>query len=156
MDANSRAALVAKFSNIEITANPKTMEEMVQYIEENWKAQRIKIKESHYNLHFDHAQQYMREMGKDPESVQDEIRRYGIPNTNNICIIFGMQSEYITVENGMKYYQALTLLKGLTQEDIDTKNDRWLQYMILLEMQPKWEAQEAAYKAALAESRGTE
>ena len=48
----------------------------------------------------------------------------------------------------MKYYQALTVLKGLTQEDIDTKNDRWLQYMMMLEMQAEWDAREAAAKAA--------
>ena len=38
--------------------------------------------------------------------------------------------------------------KGLTQEDIDTKNDRWLQYMMMLEMQAEWDAREAAAKAA--------
>ena len=36
----------------------------------------------------------------------------------------------------------------LTQEDIDTKNDRWLQYMMMLEMQAEWDAREAAAKAA--------
>ena len=42
----------------------------------------------------------------------------------------------------------MTVLKGLTQEDIDTKNDRWLQYMMMLEMQAEWDAREAAAKAA--------
>ena len=40
------------------------------------------------------------------------------------------------------------MLKGLTQEDIDTKNDRWLQYMMMLEMQAEWDARETAAKAA--------
>ena len=88
----------------------------------------------------------MKRLGNPIEGVQEEIRRYMLPN--RIGIVLGMKSEYITVEDGMKYYQALTVLKGLTQEDIDTKNDRWLQYMMMLEMQAEWDAREAAAKAA--------
>mgnify|MGYP003393170476 FL=1 len=58
-----------------------------------------------------------------------------------------MNSEYMTAENGMKYYQALCLIKGLTQEDIDTKNERWLQYMLLLDMAKDWEAKDANFMA---------
>ena len=47
----------------------------------------------------------------------------------------------------MKYYQALCLIKGLTEEDIETKNDRWLQYMMLLDLAKKWEAQDANFLA---------
>ena len=39
------------------------------------------------------------------------------------------------------------MLKGLTQEDIDTKDDRWLQYMMMLELQAEWDAREAAEAA---------
>lgn len=141
-------ALKEKFAKIEVKPNAKTMEEVVAYIEENWKAKRVKIKESEYNIHYKNAMDFMKQMGKSTEGVQEEIRRYALPN--NICVILGMKSEYMTAENGMKYYQALTVVKGLTQEDIDTKNDRWLQYMMLLSMQQEWEAKEAAYKAQLA------
>ncbi|MDD4844001.1 MAG: hypothetical protein PHU31_06695 [Anaerotignum sp.] len=138
-------ALKEKFSKIEVKPNAKTMEEVVAYIEEHWNAQRIKIKESEYVIHYKNAMEFMREMGKSIEGVQEEIRRYALPN--KICVVLGMKSEYMTAEDGMKYYQALTLIKGLTQEDIDTKNDRWLQYMVLLDMQKDWEAKEAEFKA---------
>ena len=81
-------------------------------------------------------------MGKDVTDFQDDIRRYRLPHTNKIHVVLGMNSEYMTAENGMKYYQALCLIKGLTQEDIDTKNERWLQYMLLLDLAKKWEAQD--------------
>lgn len=139
--------LKEKFANIEMKPNAKTMEEVVAYIEENWNAQRVKIKENDYIIHYKNAMEFMQRMGKSTEGVQDEIRRYALPN--KICVVLGMKSEYMTAEAGMKYYQALTLIKGLTQEDIDTKNDRWLQYMMLLSMQQEWDAKEADYKAQL-------
>ncbi|WMI81422.1 hypothetical protein [Anaerotignum sp. MB30-C6] len=138
-------ALKEKFAQIEVKANARTMEEVVAYIEENWKAERVKIREKDYIIHYKNAMEFMKQMGRSTEGVQEEIRRYALPN--KICVVLGMKSEYMTAEAGMKYYQALTLVKGLTQEDIDTKNDRWLQYMMLLSMQQKWEAQEAEYKA---------
>ena len=122
------------------------MDEIVEYIETKWQGQRVKIKESEYIIHYKNALEFMKRLGKPIEGVQEEIRRYMLPN--RIGIVLGMKSEYITVEDGMKYYQALTVLKGLTQEDIDTKNDRWLQYMMMLEMQAEWDAREAAAKAA--------
>ncbi|NCC15143.1 MAG: hypothetical protein EOM28_02150 [Clostridia bacterium] len=140
-------AIREKFAHIEIKPNAKTMEEVAAYIEENWKAQRVKIKESEYVVHYKNALDFMRLMGKSTEGVQEEIRRYALPN--KICVVLGMKSEYMTAEAGMKYYQALTVLKGLTQEDIDTKNDRWLQYMMLLSLQQEWDAKEAEYKAQL-------
>ena len=105
----------------------------------------VKIRESEYIIHYKNAMDFMRRLGKSTEGVQEEIRRYMLPN--QIGIVLGMQSEYMTAEDGMKYYQALTLLKGLTEEDIATKNDRWLQYMMMLEMQAEWDAREAAMQA---------
>ena len=140
-------ALKEKFAHIEVKPNAKTMEEVVAYIEENWNAQRVKIKENEYVIHYKSAMEFMKQMGKSTEGVQEEIRRYTLPN--KICVVLGMKSEYMTAEAGMKYYQALTLIKGLTQEDIETKNDRWLQYMMLLSMQKEWDAKEADYKAQL-------
>lgn len=144
-------ALKEKFAHVPVKPNARTMEEVVAYIEENWKARRVKIKESEYVIHYKNALEFMRQMGKSTEGVQEEIRRYALPN--KICVVLGMQSEYMTAEAGMKYYQALTLVKGLTQEDIDTKNDRWLQYMVLLDMQKDWDEKEAAYKAYLEEEK---
>ncbi len=141
-------ALKEKFAKIEVKPNAKSMEEVVAYIEEYWNAQRVKIRESEYVAHYKNAMEFMRQMGKSTEGVQEEIRRYALPN--KICVVLGMKSEYMTAENGMKYYQALTLIKGLTQEDIDTKNDRWLQYMVLLDMQKDWDVKEAEYKAYIA------
>ncbi len=141
-------ALREKFAHVEVKANARTMEEVVAYIEEHWHAQRVKIKESEYVVHYKNALEFMRQMGKSTEGVQEEIRRYALPN--KICVVLGMQSEYMTAEAGMKYYQALTIIKGLTQEDIDTKNDRWLQYMVLMDMQKDWDVKEAEYKAYMA------
>lgn len=143
--------LVEKFANIEIKPNARTMEEVVSYIEEHWQAQRVKIKESEYVIHYKNAMEFMQRIGKSTAGVQDEIRRYVLPN--GIHVVLGMQSEYMTAEAGMKYYQALTVVKGLTQEDIDTKNDRWLQYMMLLSLQKDWDEKEASYKAQLAAER---
>ena len=117
----------------------------MEYIETKWHGNRVKIRESEYIIHYKNAMDFMRRLGKSTEGVQEEIRRYMLPN--QIGIVLGMQSEYMTAEDGMKYYQALTLLKGLTEEDIATKNDRWLQYMMMLEMQAEWDAREAAMQA---------
>ncbi len=143
-----------KFAHVAVKPNARTMEEVVAYIEEHWDAQRVKIKESEYAVHYKNALEFMRQMGKSTEGVQEEIRRYALPN--KICVILGMQSEYMTSEAGIKYYQGLTLVKGLTQEDIDAKNDRWLQYVILLEMQKDWDIKEADYKAYIAAEKAEE
>ncbi|MBO5329909.1 hypothetical protein [Anaerotignum sp.] len=135
-------ALKAKFADVEVKANARTMEEVVAYIEENWDAFRVKITESELMAHYKAAVEFAKMMGKDVTNFQDDIRRYRLPHTNKIHVVLGMNSEYMTAENGMKYYQALCLIKGLTQEDIDTKNERWLQYMLLLDLAKKWEAQD--------------
>lgn len=142
---NRLAALKERFADITIQPNAKSMEEIVEYIETKWHGNRVKIRESEYIIHYKNAMDFMRRLGKSTEGVQEEIRRYMLPN--QIGIVLGMQSEYMTAEDGMKYYQALTLLKGLTEEDITTKNDRWLQYMMMLEMQAEWDAREAAMQA---------
>ena len=135
-------ALKAKFADVEVKAKARTMEEVVAYIEENWAAFRVKITESELMAHYKAAVEFAKMMGKDVTNFQDDIRRYRLPHTNKIHVVLGMNSEYMTAENGMKYYQALCLIKGLTQEDIDTKNERWLQYMLLLDLAKKWEAQD--------------
>ena len=140
-------ALKAKFADVEVKPNARTMEEVVQYIEENWGAFRVKITESELMVHYKEAVAFAKMMGKDVTDFQDDIRRYRLPNTNKIHVVLGMNSEYMTAENGMKYYQALCLIKGLTEEDIDTKNERWLQYMMLLDLAKKWEAQDANFLA---------
>ena len=142
---NRLAALKERFADITIQPNAKSMEEIVEYIETKWHGNRVKIRESEYIIHYKNAMDFMRRLGKSTKGVQEEIRRYMLPN--QIGIVLGMQSEYMTAEDGMKYYQALTLLKGLTEEDIATKNDRWLQYMMMLEMQAEWDAREAAMQA---------
>ena len=147
-------ALREKFAHVAVKANARTMEEVVAYIEENWGAQRVKIKESEYVLHYKKALEFMEQLGKSTAGVQEEIRRYALPN--KICVVLGMESEYMTSEAGIKYYQGLTLVKGLTQEDIDTKNDRWLQYVILLEMQKDWDVKEANYKAYIEAEKAEE
>lgn len=138
-----------KFSHIELQPNAKSMDEVVAYIEEHWGAVRVKIQESQYYAHLDYAAEFMRELGEDPESVQDEIRRYALPK-KNVCVILGMGSEYMTSESGIRYYQALTMVKGLTKEDIESKNMRWLQYVMLLEMKEDWDTKEAEMKEELA------
>ncbi len=151
MSQDRMEALKARFADVQIQPNAKTMEEIVEYIETKWQAKRVKIKESEYIVHYKNAMEFMQRLGKSTQGVQDEIRRYMLPN--RIAVILGMQSEYITAENGIRYYQALTMLKGLTKEDIETKNDRWLQYMLLLEMQADWDAKEAEMKAAMEAER---
>lgn len=140
-------ALKAKFADVEVKPIARTMEEVVQYIEENWGAFRVKITESELMVHYKEAVAFAKMMGKDVTDFQDDIRRYRLPNTNKIHVVLGMNSEYMTAENGMKYYQALCLIKGLTEEDIETKNERWLQYMMLLDLAKKWEAQDANFLA---------
>ena len=140
-------ALKAKYADVEVKPNARTMEEVVQYIEENWGAFRVKITESELMVHYKEAVAFAKMMGKDVTDFQDDIRRYRLPNTNKIHVVLGMNSEYMTAENGMKYYQALCLIKGLTEEDIETKNERWLQYMMLLDLAKKWEAQDANFLA---------
>ena len=140
-------ALKAKFADVEVKPNARTMEEVVQYIEENWGAFRVMIAESELMVHYKEAVAFAKMMGKDVTDFQDDIRRYRLPNTNKIHVVLGMNSEYMTAENGMKYYQALCLIKGLTEEDIETKNERWLQYMMLLELAKKWEVQDANFLA---------
>ncbi len=151
MSEDRMEALKARFADVQIQPNAKTMDEIVEYIETKWQAKRVKIKESEYVIHYKNALEFMQRLGKSTEGVQEEIRRYMLPN--RIALILGMKSEYMTAENGIRYYQALTMLKGLTKEDIDTKNDRWLQYMLLLEMQADWDAKEAAMKAAMEAER---
>lgn len=146
MEQQRLDALKARFADIQLEPNAKTMEEVVEYIEKNWGAERVKIRESEYAAHYKNALEFMQRMGRSTEGVQEEIRRYRLPN--KIYVVLGMQSEYMTAESGIKYYQALTLLKGLTREDIDTKNDRWLQYMLLLSMQEEWDAKEKEFLAA--------
>ncbi len=140
-------ALKAKFAAVEVQPNAKTMEEVENYIIENWGAFRVKITESELMVHYKAAVEFAKLMGKDVTDFQDDIRRYRLPNTNKIHVVLGMNSEYLTAENGMKYYQALCLIKGLTQEDIDTKNERWLQYMLLLDMAKDWEEKDAIFMA---------
>ena len=152
-------ALKAKFADVKVEPNAKTMEEVVQYIEENWGAFRVMIAESELMVHYKEAKAFAQMLGKDVTDFQDDIRRYRLPHTNKIHVVLGMNSEYMTAENGMKYYQALCLIKGLTQEDIDTKNERWLQYMLLLDMAKDWEVKDEIFlkeQAAMLKERGVE
>lgn len=152
-------ALKAKFADVEVTPNAKTMEEVLQYIEENWGAYRVMIAESELMVHYKEAKAFAQMLGKDVTDFQDDIRRYRLPHTNKIHVVLGMNSEYMTAENGMKYYQALCLIKGLTQEDIDTKNERWLQYMLLLDMAKDWEVKDEIFlkeQASMLKERGVE
>ncbi|MBQ9090661.1 MAG: hypothetical protein IJY52_00115 [Anaerotignum sp.] len=152
-------ALKAKFADVDVKPNARTMEEVEQYIIDNWGAFRVKITESELMAHYKAAVEFAKMMGKDVTDFQDDIRRYRLPNTNKIHVVLGMNSEYLTAENGMKYYQALCLIKGLTEEDIATKNERWLQYMLLLDMAKDWEAKDAVFLAeqkAMLKERGVE
>lgn len=152
-------ALKAKFADVKIEPNAKTMEEVEQYIIDHWGAFRVKITESELMAHYKAAVEFAKMIGKDVTDFQDDIRRYRLPNTNKIHVVLGMHSEYLTAENGMKYYQALCLIKGLTQEDIDTKNERWLQYMLLLDMAKDWEAKDANFlkeQKEMLQERGVE
>ena len=152
-------ALKAKFADVKVEPNARTMEEVLQYIEENWGAFRVMIAESELMVHYKEAKAFAKMLGKDVTDFQDDIRRYRLPNTNKIHVVLGMNSEYMTAENGMKYYQALCLIKGLTQEDIDTQNERWLQYMLLLDMAKDWEVKDEIFlkeQAAMLKERGVE
>ena len=152
-------ALKAKFADVKVEPNARTMEEVLQYIEENWGAFRVMIAESELMVHYKEAKAFAQMLGKDVTDFQDDIRRYRLPHTNKIHVVLGMNSEYMTAENGMKYYQALCLIKGLTQEDIDTKNERWLQYMLLLDMAKDWEVKDEIFlkeQAAMLKERGVE
>ena len=152
-------ALKAKFADVKVEPNARTMEEVLQYIEENWGAFRVMIAESELMVHYKEAKKKKKMLGKDVTDFQDDIRRYRLPHTNKIHVVLGMNSEYMTAENGMKYYQALCLIKGLTQEDIDTKNERWLQYMLLLDMAKDWEVKDEIFlkeQAAMLKERGVE
>ena len=152
-------ALKAKFADVKVEPNAKTMEEVLQYIEENWGAFRVMIAESELMVHYKEAKAFAQMLGKDVTDFQDDIRRYRLPHTNKIHVVLGMNSEYMTAENGMKYYQALCLIKGLTQEDIDTKNERWLQYMLLLDMAKDWEVKDEIFlkeQASMLKERGVE
>lgn len=140
-------ALKAKFADVEVQPNARSMEEVEQYIIEHWGAFRVKITESELMAHYKAACEFAGMMGKDTTEFQDDIRRYRLPNTNKIHVVLGMRSEYMTAENGMKYYQALCLIKGLTKEDIETKNERWLQYMLLLDMAKDWEKKDEIFLA---------
>ena len=156
---NGIEALKAKFADIEMKPNAKTMEEVEQYIIDKWGAFRVKITETEFMAHYKAACEFAKMMGRDATNMQDDIRRYRLPNTNKIHVVLGMNSEYMTAENGMKYYQALCLIKGLTQEDIDTKNERWLQYMLLLDMAKDWEEKDQIFLAeqeAMLKERGVE
>lgn len=156
---NGIEALKAKFANIEMKPNAKTMEEVEQYIIDKWGAFRVKITETELMAHYKAACEFAKMMGRDATNMQDDIRRYRLSNTNKIHVVLGMNSEYMTAENGMKYYQALCLIKGLTQEDIDTKNERWLQYMLLLDMAKDWEEKDQIFLAeqeAMLKERGVE
>ena len=156
---NGIEALKEKFADIEMKPNAKTMEEVEQYIIDKWGAFRVKITETELMAHYKAACEFAKMMGRDATNMQDDIRRYRLPNTNKIHVVLGMNSEYMTAENGMKYYQALCLIKGLTQEDIDTKNERWLQYMLLLDMAKDWEEKDQIFLAeqeAMLKERGVE
>ena len=156
---NGIEALKAKFADIELKPNARTMEEVEQYIIDKWGAFRVKITETELMAHYKAACEFAKMMGRDTTNMQDDIRRYRLPNTNKIHVVLGMHSEYMTAENGMKYYQALCLIKGLTQEDIDTKNERWLQYMLLLDMAKDWEEKDQIFLAeqeAMLKERGVE
>lgn len=156
---NGIEALKAKFADIEVKPNARTMEEVEQYIIDKWGAFRVKITETELMAHYKAACEFATMMGRDATNMQDDIRRYRLPNTNKIHVVLGMNSEYMTAENGMKYYQALCLIKGLTQEDIDTKNERWLQYMLLLDMAKDWEEKDQIFLAeqeAMLKERGVE
>ena len=77
---NKLDALKAKFADVKLEPNAKSMDEIVEYIEKNWGAQRVKIRESEYVVHFKNAIEFMQRLGKDTKGVNEEIRRYRLPN----------------------------------------------------------------------------
>lgn len=142
--------MIEKYSQIEVQPNSKTIPELIEYVENNWGATRVKTKELHYMSLLLHAKKFMEELGQDTSDFEEEIRRYKLPN-KTVFLMFGMNSEYITTESGLKYYELLTILKGISQEDIDSKNTRWLQYMIILERVPNWQEIDQELKDCYAE-----
>ena len=88
--------LKAKFADVEVKANARTMEEVLAYIEEHWGAFRVMITESELMVHYKAAVDFARMMGKDVTDFQDDIRRYRLPHTNKIHVVLGMNSEYMT------------------------------------------------------------
>ena len=70
---NGIDALKAKFADVELKANARTMEEVVAYIEENWGAFRVKITESELMAHYKAACEFAKMMGKDVTDFQDDI-----------------------------------------------------------------------------------
>ena len=96
MEQQKLEALKARFADVKLTPNAKTMDEVVEYIEKNWGAERVKILESEYVAHYKNALEFMQRMGRSTAGVQEEIRRYRLPN--KICVVLGMQSEYMTAD----------------------------------------------------------
>ncbi len=86
-------ALKAKFADVKVEPNAKTMEEVLQYIEENWGAFRVMIAESELMVHYKEAKAFAQMLGKDVTDFQDDIRRYRLPHTNKIHVVLGMNSE---------------------------------------------------------------
>ncbi|MBQ3567994.1 MAG: hypothetical protein IJA25_03595, partial [Anaerotignum sp.] len=74
-------ALKAKFADVKVEPNARTMEEVLQYIEENWGAFRVMIAESELMVHYKEAMAFAKMLGKDVTDFQDDIRRYRLPNT---------------------------------------------------------------------------
>ena len=52
MEQQKLEALKARFADVKLTPNAKTMDEVVEYIEKNWGAERVKILESEYVAHY--------------------------------------------------------------------------------------------------------
>ena len=80
-------ALKAKFADVDVKPNAKTMEEVEQYIIDNWGAFRVKITESELMAHYKAAVEFAKMMGKDVTDFQDDIRRYRLPHTNKIHVV---------------------------------------------------------------------
>ena len=70
---NGIDALKAKFADVELKANARTMEEVVAYIEENWGAFRVKITESELMAHYKAACEFAKMMGRDVTDFQEKI-----------------------------------------------------------------------------------
>lgn len=85
MEAKGIEALKARFAGIEVKANPKTMDEIVEYIETKWQGQRVKIKESEYIIHYKNALEFMKRLGKPIEGVQEEFAVICCPTALALC-----------------------------------------------------------------------
>ena len=57
-------ALKAKFADVEVKPNARTMEEVVAYIEEHWDAFRVMITETELMIHYKEAVAFAKMMGK--------------------------------------------------------------------------------------------